>query len=142
MGERQDLVAGVTTIMDAFITANPTLLKRHFRTRPESAVTDWPCSWMDLRPEQVEWNPAVRERRWQVSIVFVAGGGDNDQQMTLLDELVDEFMDHVSGYLHIIPGSSWDGGTWSEESIPLSDETSAPGVRWTFTPVFSKRGWR
>lgn len=142
MGERADLVSGVTTMMAAFIAANPTLLKRHFRARPETAVSDWPCSWLDLRPEEVHWDPAMRDRTFNVSIVFVAGQGTNDQQMALLDSLVDAFMDHVSTYLHILTGSSWSDGSWSEESIPLSDGTSVPGVRWSFAPILSKRGWR
>ena len=140
MGERQDLVSGVTTMMTAFIAASPTLLKRHFRARPESAVTDWPCSWLDLRPEAVAYNPAVRERNFNASIVFVAGLGDNDQMMTLLDSIVDAFTDHLDSYPHILTGSAWSDGSWSEEAIPLGDDTSTPGVRWTFAPILSKRG--
>lgn len=140
MGERQDLVAGVTTMMTAFIAANPTLLKRHFRARPESTVTDWPCSWLDLRPEQISYNPAIRDRTFNVSIVFVAGMGSNDQAMTLIDSLVDTFTDHLDGYAHVLASSVWSEGTWSEEAIPLSDDTTAPGIRWTFAPLLSKRG--
>jgi hypothetical protein len=140
MGERQDLVAGITTMMDAFILANPTLLARHFRTRPESAVTDWPCSWLDLRPEEVHYDSAMRDRTFNASIVFVVGQGDNDQQMTLLDSIVDAFMDHLDSYPRILSGSAWSDGSWSEESIPLSDDTSTPAVRWTFAPILSKRG--
>ena len=140
MGERQDLVSGVTTMMTAFAVANPTLLKRHFRARPESAVTDWPCSWLDLRPEQVSYDSAMRDRTFNASIVFVAGLGTNDQMMDVLDSLVDAFTDHLDSYPHILTGSAWSDGEWSDESIPLSDETRAPGVRWTFAPILSKRG--
>lgn len=140
MGERQDLVTGVTTMMDAFILAQPALLKRHFRARPESGVTDWPCSWLDLRPEEVNYDSAMRDRTFNVSIVFVAGQGTNDQAMALLDSLVDAFTDHLDSYPHVLAGSAWSAGSWSEESIPLSDDTSAPGVRWTFAPILSKRG--
>ena len=140
MGERQDLVSGITTMMSAFISANPTLLKRHFRTRPESAVTDWPCSWLDLRPEDVHYSEGLRDRTFNPSIVFVVGQGDNDQQMTLLDSIVDAFTDHLDSYPHILTGSAWSDGSWSEESVPLSDDTSTPAVRWTFAPILSKRG--
>lgn len=140
MGERADLVSGVTTMMAAFISASPTLLKRHFRARPESLVTDWPCSWLDLRPERISYDPAIRNREFNVSIVFAIGMGDNDQQMTLLDSLVDAFTDHLDSYAHVLTGSVWSEGTWSEEAIPLSDDTSTPGVRWTFAPLLSKRG--
>ena len=140
MGERQDLVSGITTMMAAFIAASPTLLKRHFRARPESAVTDWPCSWLDLRPEGVSYSNSMRDREHNASIVFVAGRGDNDQMMALLDEIVDAFTDHLDSYPHILVGSAWSAGTWSEEAIPLSDDTSTPGVRWTFAPILSKRG--
>lgn len=140
MGERQDLVSGVTTMMAAFIAAQPTLLKRHFRARPTTAVTDWPCSWLDLRPESVSYDSAMRDREFSPSIVFVAGPGDNDQMMTVLDSIVDAFTDHLDAYPHILTGSAWSEGTWSEESIPLGDDTSTPGVRWTFAPILSKRG--
>ena len=140
MGERQDLVSGVTTMMTAFIAAQPTLLKRHFRARPESAVTDWPCSWLDLRPEDVHDDSAMRDRTFNASIVFAAGTGDNDQMMALLDSIVDAFTDHLDSYPHILTGSAWSDGSWSEEAIPLGDDTSTPGVRWTFAPILSKRG--
>ena len=140
MGERVDLVAGITTMMTAFISAQPTLLKRHFRARPESAVKDWPCSWLDLRPEDVSYDASMRDRTFTPSIVFVAGQGDNDQQMTLLDSLVDAFTDHLDSYPQLMAGSVWSDGSWSEESISLGDGTSVPGVRWTFAPILSKRG--
>jgi len=140
MGERQDLVTGVTTMMAAFSAANPTLLARHFRARPSSAVTDWPCSWLDLRPEDVHYDSAMRDRTFNASIVFAAGLGDNDQMMALLDSIVDAFTDHLDSYPHILTGSAWSDGSWSEEAIPLGDGTSTPGVRWTFAPILSKRG--
>lgn len=140
MGERQDLVSGVDTMMAAFIVANPTLLKAHHRARPESLLTEWPVSWLDLRPESVSYDSAMRDRLFSPSIVFVVGGGNNDQMMTLLDSIVDAFTDHLDSYPHILTGSAWSEGTWSEESIPLSDDTSTPGVRWTFSPILSKRG--
>jgi hypothetical protein len=140
MGERQDLVSGITTMMTAFIAAQPTLLKRHYRARPESAVTEWPCSWLDLRPEEVSYDSAMRDRTFSPSIVFVAGRGDNDQMMTLLDSLVDAFTDHLDSYPQILTGSAWSDGSWSDESIPLGDETVTPGVRWTLSPILSKRG--
>lgn len=140
MGERADLVAGVTTMMTAFSAANPTLLARHFRARPSTTVTDWPCSWLDLRPEEVHYDSAMRDRTFSPSIVFVAGLGDNDQMMAVLDSIVDAFTDHLDSYAHVFAGSSWSDGSWSEESIPLGDDTSTPGVRWTFAPILSKKG--
>lgn len=140
MGERVDLVAGITTMMAAFITGNPTLLKRHFRARPETAVSDWPCSWLDLRPEDVSYDNSMRDRTFNASIVFVAGQGTNDQMMTVLDSIVDAFTDHLDSYPQLMAGSVWSDGSWAEESIPLGDGTSTPGVRWTFAPILSKRG--
>ena len=144
MGERQDLVSGITTMMAAFIAAQPTLLKRHFRARPESAVTDWPCSWLDLRPENVSYSNSMRDRTFRPSLVFIVGQGNNDQQMTALDALVDAFTDHLDSYPQLMAGSVWSEGSWAEESIPLSDaigeDMSVPAVRWTFAPILSKKG--
>lgn len=144
MGERQNLVSGITTMMTAFIAGNPTLLKRHFRVRPESAVTDWPCSWLDLRPEDVSYSNSMRDRTFRPSLVFVAGQGSNDQIMALLDSIVDAFTDHLDSYPQLFAGSVWSNGSWAEDSIPLSDaigeDMNIPAVRWTFAPILSKRG--
>jgi len=140
MGNRVDLVAGVTTMMTAFIAGNPTLLKRHFRSRPTSLVTDWPCSYLDLRPATVHYDSGLRDTNFTPSIVFVDRPTENGEVTDRLDALVDAFTDHLDSYPHLVAGTAWSDGTWNEESIPLSDETSAVGVRWTFGDITFKDG--
>lgn len=140
---RADLVAGITTMMAAFIAAQPTLLKRHFRIRPESLVTDWPMSYLDLRPVSVHYGSTVsgvRVMNFSPSIVFVAGMGTNDQEIGVLDQIVDAFTDHLNSYGHIVAGTVWSDGAWSDESVPLDNDTRAPAVRWTFENIEFKNG--
>jgi hypothetical protein len=140
MGNRADLVAGITTMVNAFISANPTLLKRHFRSRPMTILSDWPCSYLDLRPTSVSYDSALRTTEFTPSIVFVDRPTESGETSDRIDTIVDAFTDHLDSYPHLVPGTSWSVGAWSDEAIPLSDETSAAGVRWTFGPITFRNG--
>jgi hypothetical protein len=143
MGNRVDLVAGIGTMMTAFIAAHPDLLKRHFRSRPPSLVTDLPCSFLDLRPETVHYDSGLRDRLFTPSIVFVDRLTDNGETTDRLDALVDAFTDHLDNYAHIVAGTSWSGGTWTDEQETLGGEgegAPAAAARWTFEPINFKEG--
>lgn len=109
---RVDLVTGFTTMLTAFIAANPTLLKRHFRVRPPSFDTDLPCSYLDLRPEVVEYSAGTQSRTLSPSFVVVDKISDNAETMDRFDVVVDalvEFVGHYGGSFggHITPTSVW-----------------------------------
>jgi hypothetical protein len=132
---RADLVSGVGTMMTAFIAAHPTLCRRHFRSRPTSLVTDWPCSYLDLRPMTLHYDNGLRETQVTPSIVFVTQAAENGQVTDLLDQIVDAFTDHLDSYAHLVAGSVWSDGTWNDESEDLGDGTFAAGARFTFGPI-------
>lgn len=140
MGFRVDLVAGVGTMMAAFIVANPTLLKRHFRSRPPSLNTDLPCSYLDLRPEDVHYAQGVRDRTLTPSIVFVDHLTENGETTDRMDALVDAFAEHLDLYAHVIPGTVWSDGTWTDESQELGDGKPAAATRFTFGPLSKTEG--
>lgn len=132
---RVDLVSGIATMMAAFIVAQPTLLKRHFSNRPTSVLTDWPCSFLDLRPTTVHYDSGLRDMSFTPSLVFVDAELDPTATTNRLDEIVDAFTDHLDSYAHIVAGTSWSDGSWSEEAVPLGSDTYAAGVRWTWGPI-------
>lgn len=140
MGNRASLVTGIGTMMAAFIAANPTLCRRYFSARPTSLVTDWPAAYLDLRPMRVHYDSGLRDTLFTPSIVFVDGAFDPTESTNRVDAIVDAFTDHLDSYPHLVTGTSWSDGTWSDESVPLSDDTSAAAVRWTFGDITFKNG--
>lgn len=123
---RADIVAGITTMMTAYIAANPTLLRRHFRFRPPSDVTDTPFSYLDLRPETINFDNSTRERVLTADIVVLDRWTEGGETMDRLDVLADSLLTFVSGstYFHIIAGS-W----WSEIAITDEQQEGRVGFR-------------
>ena len=144
MGARVDLITALLSMLDAFIAANPTLLRRRFAVRPPSLVTDLPCAYIDLRPEDVHWSNSVRDRVLRPSIVFVDQITDNAEVMQRMDTLVDAFTDFLDGYAHLFVGTGinnvWSNGSWNDESVDISVNVPAEAVRWSFADVLSKQG--
>lgn len=127
---RQDIVAGLTTILNAYQVANPTLLRRVFDHRPPSDVTDLPFAYVSLRPESITHASGVRTRTMQPSVVVVDMLASNDETEGRFDVLVDALVEHFTGYPHIVNGTIWDRMTVAEE-----DEPGFMAVRFTFENV-------
>lgn len=137
---RTDLVAGLASMVDAFIAANPTLLRRRFTIRPPSFTTDLPCAYIDLRPEEVTFDTGTRTRTISPSVVLVDMLADSTETYTRLDTLVDAFLEHVTGYPHVVPGSVWSRLTISDEAEENGDGTVMASVRFTFPAVSMQDG--
>lgn len=114
---RSDLVAGIGTMMNAYIAANPTLLRRHFRYRPPSTVTDLPFSYLDLRPETIGFDNSIRERVVTADVVVLDQWTEAGEAMDRLDDLADSLISFISSptYFHVVAGSWW-------TSIAITDE--------------------
>lgn len=153
MGARQDIIRGLLGLLDDYIAANPTLLRRRFKVRPPTLITDTPCAYIDLRPETVHYDSAIRDRVFQPSIVFVDRLTDNGETMDRFDALVDSFSDFIGtnqmpyAYLSLTAAGVrsngvWSQGTWSDEqeSLGSPDGSLAPAAaaRFTFTDVLYK----
>ena len=123
---RHDLVAGIGTMMAAYIAANPTLLRRHFRYRPPSTVTDTPFSYLDLRPETITFDNSIRTRTITADIVVLDQWTEAGEVMDRLDDLADSLISFISGptYFHIVP-NSW----WSEIAITDEQQEGRVGFR-------------
>lgn len=115
---RADLVTGFSTMMNAYIAANPTLLRRHYRMRPPSDITDTPFSYLDGRPEQIQYDHALRERIMSPELVVLDRWTEAGEVMDRLDTLTDSLIVHFGSYYHIVPGSWWTELQLADEAQP------------------------
>lgn len=136
---RADVVAGMTTMMQAFIAAHPTNVAAHFRRKPPSTNNDMPYSYLDLRPETINHVSGLRERVLSPSVVVVFRLTDNAETADLEDTTTDLLVDHFTSYPHIVAGTIWDELTVSEESAPDGDTTQT-AVRFTFGNISIHEG--
>ena len=125
--------------MGAFIAAHPTVIKRHFRRKPESSNTDIPFTYLDLRPESIIHVSGLRERVMSPSIVAVFQLTDNLETADVEDAATDLLVDHFTSYPHIVAGTIWDELTVSEEAAPDGD-TQRTSVRFTFGNISIHEG--
>ena len=135
---RADVVAGMTTMMTDFISAHPTVIRRHFRMMPASVVTDLPCSYLDLRPESINHVDGLRYRVMSPSVVVVFDNGENGETIDEMDPAVDLLVDHFTSYPHIVAGTIWDAMTVSEES--LANNPGMVALRFTFSNLSIREG--
>lgn len=121
---RADLVAGIGTMVNDYIAANPTLLARHFRFRPPSEVTDTPYSYLELRPESIAYDNSIRERIITADLVVLDRWTEGGETMDRVDILADALVTHMASYYHIVP-SSW----WSEVQVTDEQQEGRVGFR-------------
>jgi hypothetical protein len=140
---RQDITAGLVTILDAFITANPTLLRRSVRSRPPSVVGDLPVGFVDSRSEAIGHDVGVRTRTMSPSVVVVSPVADNSETVVRHDVLVDALVDHFTTYPHLISGTIWDRMTVNDEDYSVDTDTGSRhfyATRFTFENVSIQEG--
>jgi hypothetical protein len=137
---RQDIVAGLLTILDAFKTANPTLLRRTFAVRPPHWNTDLPCAFVGPRPESTNHDQGTRTRIVSVSVSFVDRITDNTETMDRMDILVDKFADHLTTYPHITANTIWNRWTTLDEQIDVGDGTALQAVTFTVNDLSIQEG--
>lgn len=141
---RADVRAGLVTATQAFITANPTLLRRVLPTRPTSFNTDMPFAYIDLLAETATHTAGTRERVMAPSVVIVARPLENEQQVAAWDVLVDALADHFTSYPQFTTSSIWDRWTLTEEGEEIQTAPDSirtfPTVRFTFDNVSLREG--
>ena len=133
---RSDLVAAFSTIMAAFIVAHPTVVVRHFRHRPPNLAQPTPFTYLDLRPEAISHDHALRTRLASPSIVLVDQWTEAGEVMDRLDDAVDLLLDTFTANYSPVANSIWIGGmTITDEEID-----GHPCVRFTFEDIEFKEG--
>lgn len=140
---RQDLRTALVTMLDAFIAANSTLLRRSEAVRPASIVGDLPIGFVDGIRESARYDVQTRGRTATAELLFVSPIGDNAETVVRHDVLVDKLYDHFQSYVHLIPNTSWDRLTVADEPFPVeaNGETRyLHATRFTFENVLIIEG--
>lgn len=119
---RQNVTAGLVTILDYFIVAHPTLLRRSERARPPSIVGDLPIAFVDGRTERISHSSGIRERVMTPSVVVVSPLADNVETVVRHDTLVDLLVDHFTRHPHVLANSIWDEMSVDDEDYPVDSD--------------------
>ena len=140
---RADTRAGLVTAVQAFITAQPTMLHVVYTSRPSTFSGDTPFAYVDLLGETIAHDSGTRTRTMQPSVVVVGRPTENAQQTADWDLLVDALVDHFTDYAHISPNTIWDAMTVTDDSEEVQSEQGVrtfPAVRFQFGNVSAMEG--
>jgi hypothetical protein len=141
---RQDITARLVVAIDAFISANPTLLRRSEAARPPSVMGDLPLAFVDGRQEQLSFSSGIRERVMTPSVVVVSPMADNVETVQRHDVLVDKLVDHFTTYSQIAPDTIWDRMAIDDEDYPVASDDGTVrhffATRFTFNNVSIMEG--
>jgi hypothetical protein len=112
---RVDFVAGVATMMNDYIAANPGRIVRHHRVLP-AQFKDLPATYHDVVGETVHHANGLRDRVMSSSIVLVTRLTDNDETEDVHSALVDSLLDWFTAHPSIVLGTVWSDMTVSQEA--------------------------
>jgi len=129
---RNDIAAGLLTILQGFAAANPTLVRSTWRTQPPSFNVDLPAAFVGVRPETAMHANGIRTRTMSPSVIFIDRLTDNNETMTRMDVLVDAAMDYFTANPHITPNTVWDTFTTTDGMFEDLSGMKTQGVTFTF----------
>lgn len=135
-----DVVAGLLTILDAFKTANPTLLRHTFAAQPPHFNTDLPCAFVGPRAETALHDQGTRTRTMTPSMTFVDRITDNTETIGRMDVIQDKFADHLTTYPHVIAGTIWNRWTVTPAQIDVGDGTALQALIYTLDDLSIQEG--
>lgn len=136
---RADVVAGLTSVLQAFQTANPTLLRAVFPARPSRYTGDMPFAYIETRNESVTHDSGTRTRTMTPSVVVVDQLTDNEETMARFDALVDLLMDHFTANPQLTPVTIWSALTVTDDYEEVGDRVFA-AARFAFQNVSIQEG--
>jgi hypothetical protein len=122
---RARCVSGVYTVLSDLRTANPTLLKGLWKSRPKSMTNlDLPGAYLGTRREAVTHSSAIRQTTLSIPVTFVVPVPDNAEAETFMDDLMDAARDaftlnyHAASGFSITAQDSADEGDEPEGGVP------------------------
>jgi hypothetical protein len=137
---RADLRAGFVTILEAFMAANPTMLRSVHRARPEGFTGDYPIGFVEGFGEVAFHTQAIRDRTMNAASVVVVGEYRlNAEHMDDFDELVDALIEFFTARPHIVSNTIWSRLTVEDYAEEIGDALR-PAVRFTFLNVSIQEG--
>ncbi len=117
---RQNFVSGIGTVIDAFITANPTMLKAYLPARPKSGVSQsTPYAYLSDRPETITHAHDIRTRTISATVALVDVIPDNEEALARMDSLIDGLVDTFTLNFHAAGAPSI---TVEEATAQVSDQ--------------------
>lgn len=131
--------AGLVTILQAFQTANPTMLRTVLTCRPEGFTGDYPIAFVDSIPEGIFHSQAIRGRTISAAVAVVDDSSLNSETVAAFDLLVDGLVDHFTTYPHISTGTIWDRMRVEDYDETIGEQLR-PAVRFTFENIYTGEG--
>jgi hypothetical protein len=136
---RADVRAGLLTILQAFQSANPTMLRSAHRARPEGFTGDYPIALVDQFGEAIFHTSGVRDRTMNATVSVVGEYRLNAEHMDDFDLLVDALIDFFTTYPHVVSNTVWDRMTVEDYAEEIGDALR-PAVRFTFVNLSVQEG--
>lgn len=140
---RQVLRTNLVSMMDAFIAANPSLLRRSEAARPPSIAGDLPVMFVDRLGETATYDVQLRRRTASPEVLVVSQLTDNVETVIRHDVLVDALYDHFQSYTHLVANTSWDRLSVNDEDFSVESDTGVRhfyATRFTFENVLMIEG--
>ena len=138
---RADSVAGLMTVLNAYKTAHPTLLRGVYSARPGGAAFEKPCAYVGSRDEQVSHDSGTRTRTLSgLQVVVLDTFPDNAQNADRMDVLVDGLLDAFTAAPHALGGNSVVSVTSIADTEVQMGEAIYRGAVFTFGTAVAQEG--
>lgn len=140
----QDVAAGFATILTTYRTANPTLLRGVWLSRP-GLFGDLPLAWVEVGDEDILHTSGTRQRTLAPTITVVDTFADNEQTSGRLNVLQDGINDALSAGRAVMPNIVWSRAfaRRTDIAVPSADGSRTTYYRsivWTFADVTLMEG--
>ena len=137
---RSDVADRLVTVLTAYQTAHPTLLKRVYRARPAGSP-DVPYAFIGDRSESITHTQGTRTRIVDgLSFVVVDKISDNAETAQRMDTLVDGLVEHLTSYPQLgATDSIWSRLRVTDEDYPFGDY-DLTSVRFAFPDISIMEG--
>ena len=105
---RQDVHAGIVSTLNAFRSANPTLLRKVWHARPGSyTLGELPCAVLGNLSESIATANGIRQRNFDgFTVDLVDRSPDNEEADDRMNQLVDAMLDYLTAAYHSASGTS------------------------------------
>lgn len=138
---RQDAVAGLMTVLNAYKTTNPTLLRGVYSARPGGPAFEKPCAYVGGRDETQVHTDATRTRTLTgLQVIVLDTFPDNAQTADRMDVLVDGLTDAFTAAPHALGGNSVVSVTSIADTEVQMGEAIYRGAIFTFGTAVAQEG--
>lgn len=138
---RADSVAGLMTVLNAYKTAHPALLRGVYSARPGGPTFEKPCAYVGNRDETQMHDSGIRTRTLTgLQVIVVDTFPDNAQTADRMDVLVDDLSDAFTAAPHALGGNSVVSVTSIADTEVQMGEAIYRGAIFTFGTAVAQEG--